>query len=580
MQIGVIYISLTLAVLFLFICGIGLSFAKLFGLKDFDAELTLSAFWVGWSFVIISLQLWHLFAPVDIKAFIIFALVSILCLIWNRKGIISIFRTDLIYKLTFSFFICLIVIFVANKAIDPVFVYDLGLYHISSMRWISSYPIIPGLGNLHGRLAFNSSYFLFHSLIDVSYWSHKSQHLANGLLFLVILCQIVFSGYKVVRGKHVVSVYDDMRIIFIIPIIGLCAVYVSTTTPDIPVFLLGTVGSIQLCRLLYLDDDYRKMAFNVFLIMTISVVGITIKTSFLFLGCLLSIVAFGKFLAFTGDSQHLSKKRLCGYFLATVLITLVPWITRNIILSGYFIYPSTFGSLNVEWKIPYQKVFEEAQSIKSWARQPNITPDKVLANWDWFLPWAKRLIITRSGLVMVIVPLLMFIGAVIIKLYKSKMGTAMYCQYILFISPAILSIVLWFYVAPDPRFAGASFWYLGAGALAVEYQRFSFSYFRKACVLTLLLSVAIALLLMTLYRGTLQKQINGIISQQGFYMIPSVELQTFITKSGLIVYTPKEGDQCWDAPLPCTPYADPNLRLREDGNIKSGFMIFTRDGEH
>lgn len=453
MQIGVVYISITLVVFLLFFCGIGLCFAKLFGLKDCDAELTLSAFWVGWSFVLISLQLWHLFAPVDIKAFLIFALVSILCLICNRTRIIDIRRTDLISKLIFLLILCLIVLFIASKAIGPIIVSDSGLYHIPSMRWISSYPIIPGLGNLHGRLAFNSSFILFLSLLDVSYWTHKSQHLANGLLFFVILCQLSFSGYKIIRGNHVINIYDIMRIIFIFPIIILCELFVSSPTPDIPVFLLGTVGCIQLCRLLYVDDNYPKMAFNVFLIITVSVVGVTIKTSFLFLGCLLSIVAFGKFLAFTGDGQHLNKNKLCGYFLATVLITLLPWITRNIILSGYFIYPSTFGSINVEWKIPYQHVLNEAQWIYSWARQPHITPDKVIANWDWFLPWTKRLITDRYTLVMVIAPLLMFIVAVIIKI-NSKLRIAEYYQYILLILPAILSLCFMVFYCSRPKVCG------------------------------------------------------------------------------------------------------------------------------
>ena len=573
MQIGAFYILITLAVLFILFCGIGLSFAKLFGLKDCDAELTLSAFWVGWAFVIISLQLWHLFSPVDSKAFINFVLVGILCLIWNRNIIINLFRTNLIDKLILTIIFCLIIIFIVNQAIGPIIVYDSGLYHIQSMRWISSYPIIPGLGNLHGRLAFNSSYFLYLSLIDVGYWSHKSHHLGNALLFLVILCQIVCSGYKVVRDKFVVGVYDNMRIIFIIPIIILCAVYASSPTPDIPVFLLGTVGSIQLCRLLYSDDDYHDTAFNVFLIVIISVVGITIKPNFLFLGCPLSIVAFGKFLTLTEDTHYLSKKRLCVYLLATFLITLLPWIARNIILSGYFIYPSTFASLDVDWKIPYHNVVNEAQLIKSWARQPAIPPDKVLANWDWLVPWAKRLINNRLSLLIVIAPLLIFIGAVILNFYRSKQSTTIYRQYILFIFPAIISLVLWFYVAPNPKFSGASFWYLGAGALAVAYQRFSFSYFKKLSLLNLLLSVTVALLLVTLYRGKLQNQIHGIISQQGFYMIPSVELKTLITKSGLLVYTPKEGDQCWDAPLPCTPCFNATLRLRIPGKLASGFTV-------
>lgn len=59
----------------------------------------------------------------------------------------------------------------------------------------------------------------------------------------------------------------------------------------------------------------------------------------------------------------------------------------------------------------------------------------------------------------------------------------------------------------------------------------------------------------------------------GFYGIPRVELKTFSTRSGLIVYVPENGNQCWDAPLPCTPYPDVNLRLRQKGNMRYGFII-------
>ncbi|MGC8605238.1 MAG: hypothetical protein ACP5VS_16345 [Desulfomonilaceae bacterium] len=43
--------------------------------------------------------------------------------------------------------------------------------------------------------------------------------------------------------------------------------------------------------------------------------------------------------------------------------------------------------------------------------------------------------------------------------------------------------------------------------------------------------------------------------------------------SGLIVYTPAQGDQCWDSPVPSTPYFNPNLRLRVAGKIESGFTV-------
>ena len=37
--------------------------------------------------------------------------------------------------------------------------YDTALYHAQSIHWLESYRIIPGLGNLHSRLAYNSAAF-------------------------------------------------------------------------------------------------------------------------------------------------------------------------------------------------------------------------------------------------------------------------------------------------------------------------------------------------------------------------------------------------------------------------------------
>ena len=44
--------------------------------------------------------------------------------------------------------------------------YDTGLYHLQTFMWNSQFPITLGLGNLHGRLAFNSTLFLIAPLDD------------------------------------------------------------------------------------------------------------------------------------------------------------------------------------------------------------------------------------------------------------------------------------------------------------------------------------------------------------------------------------------------------------------------------
>jgi len=44
---------------------------------------------------------------------------------------------------------------------------DSCLYHVATIRWFEQYPIVPGLGHVHLRLAFNHAYYLYASLFDV-----------------------------------------------------------------------------------------------------------------------------------------------------------------------------------------------------------------------------------------------------------------------------------------------------------------------------------------------------------------------------------------------------------------------------
>jgi len=59
----------------------------------------------------------------------------------------------------------------------------------------------------------------------------------------------------------------------------------------------------------------------------------------------------------------------------------------------------------------------------------------------------------------------------------------------------------------------------------------------------------------------------------GLWPIPAVPVHKFVTSSGLTLYMPDVKDQCYDSPLPCTPFADPDLRLLESGNLAGGFTV-------
>jgi hypothetical protein len=61
--------------------------------------------------------------------------------------------------------------------------------------------------------------------------------------------------------------------------------------------------------------------------------------------------------------------------------------------------------------------------------------------------------------------------------------------------------------------------------------------------------------------------------------LPKPALIVRHTLSGLAVYVPAEGNQCWDAPLPCTAYFDESLRLRDSSSLRWGFTSQGRAAE-
>ena len=70
------------------------------------------------------------------------------------------------------------------------------------------------------------------------------------------------------------------------------------------------------------------------------------------------------------------------------------------------------------------------------------------------------------------------------------------------------------------------------------------------------------------------------ISTSGWHSSKEAPLYKKVTLSGLSVYIPKQGYQCWNSPLVSTPTGRYNskLRLRDPKNVASGFTV-TEKGE-
>jgi hypothetical protein len=61
--------------------------------------------------------------------------------------------------------------------------------------------------------------------------------------------------------------------------------------------------------------------------------------------------------------------------------------------------------------------------------------------------------------------------------------------------------------------------------------------------------------------------------KQAYMPIQQAILLEKRTVSELPVFTPRNSEQCWDSPLPCTPVFNADLNLRSPGDLGSGFSI-------
>jgi hypothetical protein len=112
--------------------------------------------WIGLACVIGVLQIWHFFAPVDAWACgVVFAFGLIGAVLGFRRLPLIGFAVRS-YPLLAAI-AGLLVLWLLNRSVAEPLHTDHGLYYLNTIRWASEYPIVPGIVNLHMRLAFNNS---------------------------------------------------------------------------------------------------------------------------------------------------------------------------------------------------------------------------------------------------------------------------------------------------------------------------------------------------------------------------------------------------------------------------------------
>lgn len=170
----------------LLLAGIGTLVRSVFKLRTDSAQKALLSIWIGYSSTLFTLQIWHLFSAVNLIAFLLFGLIGLAGLLLNRRDLwrlLSSVRTTGTIGYVIVGLLALYAIVLSDVAIGPIRNVDTGIYHYSAVRWMTTFPIVPGLANLNTRLGFNNSSLLFSALLDSGFWPRSAQHVSSGVIF-------------------------------------------------------------------------------------------------------------------------------------------------------------------------------------------------------------------------------------------------------------------------------------------------------------------------------------------------------------------------------------------------------------
>ncbi len=231
-------LGITLIVIALCFAAIGAVVRRILGGRTQTLDDGFLAFWLGFAVVMWFLILWNFAFRIDSTALLVVAVASGVCLAASGWSLGHAGRSHLSHPRSATIVTLLVATaWVTSQCLAPFRSWDGVLYHIQGVAWAKAYPVIPGIANLHGPLAFNNSSFLYDALLDSWLWKSRAFHLANGTLLLISVLQGVSGGLRWRRHGHDGQAARLFEFL-LLPIALYYLPEVATYSTDLPMALL------------------------------------------------------------------------------------------------------------------------------------------------------------------------------------------------------------------------------------------------------------------------------------------------------------------------------------------------------
>ena len=407
-------------------------------------------------------------------------------------------------------------------------------YHAQTIQWIEKFKAVPGLVHLHVRFGYQGLWFVDCALFGFSFTGKEGITFLNSTVllwfFLFIINRINFNFFKDGNKTHGLLWAGLMLLcMWSYTQVRLTA---TSASPD----FIATLFVLAIAYSLIQKTSFDNWLLSAFL----SIAATTIKLSVapILLIVLAACIIFIK----TG------KVRLLVSLLVIAAIAFFPFIARNLITSGYTVFPSTALDIaNPDWKYSTELTVNEKNYIKAYAKKPGVaTKEEIdamntMSTAEW-LPgwWQHRSMADKTILILLII---CFFTALLVVKKIIQQGFVP----IFVIITMLAGIIFWFINAPDPRFGfGSILGFIAViGYLCLKEKEIHPG---KNLLAALLLAAIAVVLTYTGYRFINFFSKDQLLTPLG---IEQFEYKTFDC-DGIKFHTPVDGKYFGITPIPCT----------------------------
>lgn len=483
------------------------------------------------------------------------SLVSDLRNVWNNIRENQLGKRGKMLGILFLFFLF------AYGASRGIIHYDTGLYHAQSIRWLEEYGVVKGLGNLHCRLAYNSASFALSALYSMAFLGGQSYHCAAGFLAWILakVCMEVIGALRIKRMRT----SDFARVM---GIYYLVIIFDEMVSPASDYFMVLLAFYIVI-RFLELAEQEIKEILPYALLCVLGVFLMTVKLS---AALILLLVVYPAYYLIRDK-----RWKETAVYLSLGIVTALPFFIRNVLLSGWLVYPFTQIDLfDAAWKIPKGVADYDAKEIQVWGRGYTDVMRYDISVKEWLPDWFRSLAGSDKLLVMAAVVslavLLVYGVGMLCGWWRRRPGilivqvtVAASFIFWLLTSPLIRYGCVYVYLTPAVVFGGVYDAVLSAKETAAEPV--SVKAFRMC-------GMAAAVVLLIYKCAALGREI--VSSYVNDYWIAQKDYENYETQSyeinGVAFYYPVNGDQVGYDAFPSSP-TQAAVRFLGEG-IEDGFI--------